>query len=167
MGKCTKDLTSYWDEFAYPAGQVQRMLNPACLSGQVLYLASGGSSTTLIYFDTFLLTTANPPLYHLLFRASNYSSNINSQFTIESEVKMGATDSDIVSKAEAILASAKKYSGDRSQRYALMKQVDLLYQQLEDPMDAMLRQWTFVRPTLTRRPVVISHDQAIVDFDNE
>lgn len=80
---------------------------------------------------------------------------------------MGATDSDIVSKAEAILASAKKYGGDRSQRYALMKQVDLLYQQLEDPMDAMLRQWTFVRLTLTRRPVAISHDQAIVDFDNE
>jgi hypothetical protein len=58
---------------------------------------------------------------------------------------MDSTELDIVGKAEAILASAKKYKGDRSERYALMKQVDLLYQQLEDPMDAMLRQWTFVR----------------------
>ena len=57
---------------------------------------------------------------------------------------MGSMDSDLVRKAEAILASAKIYTGERSQRYALMKQVDLLYQELEDPMDAMLRQWTFV-----------------------
>ena len=62
---------------------------------------------------------------------------------------MESTESDIVGKAEAILASAKKYNGDRTQRYALMKQIDLLYQQLEDPMDAMLRQWTFVRPQHT------------------
>lgn len=59
---------------------------------------------------------------------------------------MSSTEPDVVSKAEAILASAKKYKGDRSERYALMKEIDLLYQQLEDPMDAMLRQWTFVRP---------------------
>lgn len=58
---------------------------------------------------------------------------------------MSLSESDIISKAEAILASAKEYKGDRSERYALMKQVNLLYQQLEDPMDAMLRQWTFVR----------------------
>jgi hypothetical protein len=62
---------------------------------------------------------------------------------------MGSAESDIVRKAEAILASAKKYSGDRSQRYALMKQVDLLYLELEDPMDSMLRQWTFVSSQTT------------------
>jgi hypothetical protein len=64
---------------------------------------------------------------------------------------MGSAESDVVGKAEAILASAKKYNGDRSQRYTLMKQIDLLYQQLEDPMDAMLRQWTFVRPNTLLR----------------
>ncbi|KAI9054704.1 hypothetical protein LZ554_001856 [Drepanopeziza brunnea f. sp. 'monogermtubi'] len=50
----------------------------------------------------------------------------------------------IIAKVEAILASAKKYKGDRSERYQLMKQVDLLYMDLEDPMDAMLRQWSFM-----------------------
>ncbi|KAH6716821.1 O-methyltransferase [Leptodontidium sp. MPI-SDFR-AT-0119] len=56
---------------------------------------------------------------------------------------MASTD-DIISKAEAILASAKKFKGDRAERHDLMKQVDLLYLQLEDPMDAMLRQWSFM-----------------------
>ena len=57
---------------------------------------------------------------------------------------MGSTDSDLVRKAEAILASAKSFKGDRAERYEVMKQVDLLYQELEDPMDAMLKQWTSV-----------------------
>lgn len=58
---------------------------------------------------------------------------------------MGCAESDIVLKAEAILAAAKSFKGDRTERYALMKKVDQLYLELEDPMDAMLRQWTFVR----------------------
>ncbi|PVH83370.1 o-methyltransferas-like protein [Cadophora sp. DSE1049] len=55
-----------------------------------------------------------------------------------------ASADDIISKAEAILASAKKFKGDRAERHDLMKQVDLLYLELEDPMDAMLRQWSFM-----------------------
>ncbi|KAH7391456.1 O-methyltransferase [Cadophora sp. MPI-SDFR-AT-0126] len=55
-----------------------------------------------------------------------------------------ASADDIISKAEAILASAKKFKGDRAERHELMKQVDLLYLELEDPMDAMLRQWSFM-----------------------
>jgi hypothetical protein len=57
---------------------------------------------------------------------------------------MGSTESDIVQKAEAILAAAKKYNGERQERYELMKQLDLLYLELEDPVDALMRQWTFV-----------------------
>ena len=57
---------------------------------------------------------------------------------------MGSTESDIVRKAEAILAAAKKYNGDRQERYELMKQLDVLYLDLEDPVDALMRQWTFV-----------------------
>jgi hypothetical protein len=57
---------------------------------------------------------------------------------------MGSTESDVVSKAEAILAAAKKYNGNRQERYELMKQLDLLYLELEDPVDALMRQWTFV-----------------------
>jgi hypothetical protein len=40
---------------------------------------------------------------------------------------MGSTGLDIVAQAEAILASAKNFKGDRSERYALMKQIDLLH----------------------------------------
>ena len=47
-----------------------------------------------------------------------------------------ASADDIISKAETILASAKKFKGDRAERHELMKQVDLLYLELEDPMDA-------------------------------
>jgi hypothetical protein len=57
---------------------------------------------------------------------------------------MGSTESDVVRKAEAILAAAKKYNGDRHERYQLMKQLDLLYLELEDPVDALMRQWTYV-----------------------
>ncbi|EPE31358.1 S-adenosyl-L-methionine-dependent methyltransferase [Glarea lozoyensis ATCC 20868] len=57
---------------------------------------------------------------------------------------MGSTESDVVSKAEAILAAAKKYNGNRQERYELMKQLDLLYLELEDPVDALMRQWTFM-----------------------
>lgn len=57
---------------------------------------------------------------------------------------MASTDSDLVRKAEAILASAKSFNGNRAERYELMKQVDLLYRELEDPMDAMLKQWSSV-----------------------
>jgi len=58
---------------------------------------------------------------------------------------MDSTKSDLVDRAEAILASAKKFSADLSERQALMREVDLLYQSLEDPMEAMMRQWKFVR----------------------
>jgi hypothetical protein len=44
-------------------------------------------------------------------------------------------DSNIVRKAEAILASAKSFNGERARRYEMMRQLDLLYQELEDPMD--------------------------------
>ena len=57
---------------------------------------------------------------------------------------MATSDSDLVRKAEAILASAKSFKGDRAERYELMKQVDLFYQDLEDPMDAMLKQFSSV-----------------------
>lgn len=62
---------------------------------------------------------------------------------------MGSTDLDLVRKAEIILAHAKSFKGDRTSRYELMKQVDLLYQELEDPMDAMLKQWTSVSQTIS------------------
>ncbi|TVY26782.1 O-methyltransferase [Lachnellula hyalina] len=55
---------------------------------------------------------------------------------------MATSNSDLVRKAEAILASAKSFKGDRAERYELMKQVDLFYQDLEDPMDAMLKQFS-------------------------
>ncbi|KAH8648779.1 O-methyltransferase [Tricladium varicosporioides] len=54
---------------------------------------------------------------------------------------MGSLEPDIVQKAEAILAAAKAYKGDPSERYGLMEQLDVLYKQLENPMDAMIRQW--------------------------
>lgn len=60
---------------------------------------------------------------------------------------MGSTEPDIVQKAEAILAAAKSYKGDPSGRYGLMEQLDVLYKQLEDPMDAMIRQWNSVWQT--------------------
>jgi len=50
-----------------------------------------------------------------------------------------------VAKAESLLAHLKTYKGERQDRYALMKQTELLYLDLEDGMDGMLRQWTFVR----------------------
>lgn len=46
--------------------------------------------------------------------------------------------SDIVRKAEAVLASAKSFDGQRAKRYELMQQVDILYQELEDPMDGSM-----------------------------
>lgn len=49
---------------------------------------------------------------------------------------MSFDNSDIIEKAEAILASAKSFNGDRGERHELMKQVNLLYSDLEDPMDA-------------------------------
>jgi hypothetical protein len=58
---------------------------------------------------------------------------------------MGSTENELVRKAEAFLASAKSFKGDRIQRCDLMKQMDLLYMELEDPMDALMRQWSFVR----------------------
>ncbi|KAG9238891.1 hypothetical protein BJ875DRAFT_286176 [Amylocarpus encephaloides] len=57
---------------------------------------------------------------------------------------MGSTESDIEMKAAAILAAAREYSGDRANRYGLMKQIDLLYLQLEDPVDALMRQCSFL-----------------------
>lgn len=65
---------------------------------------------------------------------------------------MESPESDIVRKAEAILASAKKFKGDRRERYELMKQVDLLYLELEDPMDA------------SEPPSITSHDQLMAIF---
>jgi hypothetical protein len=64
---------------------------------------------------------------------------------------MGSVEeSDIVRKAEAILASAKSFKGDRTNRYELMKQLDLLHQELEDPMDAMIKQWSSVSSATPR-----------------
>lgn len=58
---------------------------------------------------------------------------------------MGSIDtSDIVRKAEAILASAKSFDGERAKRYKLMQQVDLLYQELEDPMDGSMSLFSFL-----------------------
>lgn len=57
---------------------------------------------------------------------------------------MDSNHADLVSKAEKLLADVKNYNGDRLKRYALMKQTELLYLDLEDGMDSMLRQWTFV-----------------------
>lgn len=72
---------------------------------------------------------------------------------------MDSIDSGVVRKAEAILARAKNFRRDRVDRYELMKQIDLLYQELEDPMDASelscLRQCD---------RVLISCSAATVDF---
>jgi len=68
-----------------------------------------------------------------------------------------ASADDIISKAETILASAKKFKGDRAERHELMKQVDLLYLELEDPMDAMLRQWSFMN-TATSLNMMVKMD---------
>ncbi|CAL3965219.1 unnamed protein product [Diplocarpon coronariae] len=46
-----------------------------------------------------------------------------------------ASNPNIIAKAEAILASAKKYQGNPAERTDLLKQADLLYSELEDPMD--------------------------------
>lgn len=65
---------------------------------------------------------------------------------------------DLVQKAEAILAAAKAYKGDRQERYELMKKLDVMYLDLEDPVDGLMRQWTFVsfavpnNPPLSRLP---------------
>jgi len=69
---------------------------------------------------------------------------------------MGSISSDIISKAEAILTNAKKYKGDRTERHTLMREIDLLYVELEDPMDAMLRQWSFVRATSRKSVTKVS-----------
>jgi hypothetical protein len=57
---------------------------------------------------------------------------------------MDSNHAELVSKAESLLTSVKNYKGDRQERYALRKQTELLYLDLEDGMDAMIRQWTFV-----------------------
>jgi hypothetical protein len=57
---------------------------------------------------------------------------------------MDSNHAELVSKAESLLSSVKNYKGDRQDRYALMKQTELLYLDLEDGMDGMVRQWTFV-----------------------
>ncbi|KAF4625303.1 hypothetical protein G7Y89_g12866 [Cudoniella acicularis] len=57
---------------------------------------------------------------------------------------MGSSEPDIVEKAEALLAAAKKFKGDPTERYGLMKRVDLLYKELEDPKDALIRQWEYM-----------------------
>ncbi len=50
--------------------------------------------------------------------------------------KMGSSDSDIVQKIEEILANAKKLKADDlSTRYKLLKQVELLQQDLEPPIN--------------------------------
>lgn len=49
---------------------------------------------------------------------------------------MGSSDSDIVQKIEEILANAKKLKADDlSTRYKLLKQVELLQQDLEPPIN--------------------------------
>lgn len=59
-------------------------------------------------------------------------------------------------KAEAILAAAKAYKGDRQERYELMKKLDVMYLDLEDPVDGLMRQWTFVSYTLPITPLIKS-----------
>jgi hypothetical protein len=67
---------------------------------------------------------------------------------------MGSVEeTDIVRKAEAILASAKSFKGDRTKRYELMKQLDLLHSELEDPMDSMMKQWSSVSSATPRYDV--------------
>lgn len=63
---------------------------------------------------------------------------------------MDSNHAELVSKAESLLATVKNYKGDRQERYALMKQAELLYLDLEDGMDSMIRQWTFVSFDLNR-----------------
>jgi len=58
---------------------------------------------------------------------------------------MNSNHDELVAKAESLLAHLKNYTGERQDRYALMKQTELLYLDLEDGMDSMIRQWTFVR----------------------
>ncbi|CAG8952449.1 hypothetical protein HYFRA_00001196, partial [Hymenoscyphus fraxineus] len=57
---------------------------------------------------------------------------------------MGSSSDELVKRAEAILAAAKQYKGDREERYELMKQLDVMYLDLEDPVDGLMRQWTFM-----------------------
>ncbi|RDL38846.1 uncharacterized protein BP5553_03186 [Venustampulla echinocandica] len=55
---------------------------------------------------------------------------------------MGSTESELVRKAEALLAAARNLQEHPNERHALLRQVELFRQELEDPMDAMIRQWT-------------------------
>jgi hypothetical protein len=55
-------------------------------------------------------------------------------------------DPNLVPKTESLLASVKSYNGDRTSRLALLKQMELLRLQIEDPMDSMISEWEHVRP---------------------
>ncbi|RDW92628.1 hypothetical protein BP5796_02022 [Coleophoma crateriformis] len=57
---------------------------------------------------------------------------------------MPLSQDQLVSETEALLAAVKAYDGDRAKRMALMRRLDLLYLELEDPQDSMNRQWSFM-----------------------
>jgi hypothetical protein len=54
------------------------------------------------------------------------------------------SDTDLVEKTKTLLTSVEKYHGDRAARLALVKQLELLRLQIEDPMDSMIRQCEYV-----------------------
>jgi hypothetical protein len=55
------------------------------------------------------------------------------------------SDTDLLEKTKSLLTSVENYHGDRAARLALVKQLELLRLQIEDPMDSMIRQWEYVR----------------------
>jgi hypothetical protein len=58
------------------------------------------------------------------------------------------SENNLVKETESLLASVKSYNGDRGARLALVKQLELLRLQIEDPMDSMITEWEHVRHPL-------------------
>lgn len=58
--------------------------------------------------------------------------------------------------AERLLASVQSYNGDRSSRLALVKQLELLRLEIEDPMDSMITEWEHVSPAFRSYELEIS-----------
>jgi hypothetical protein len=67
---------------------------------------------------------------------------------------MESQETNIVLRAETILANIKSFKGSRVERVELMKQIDLLYRDLEDPMDAIVRQWEFLNTSASLNVMV-------------
>nr|B3FWS1.1 RecName: Full=O-methyltransferase hmp5; AltName: Full=Hypothemycin biosynthesis cluster protein hpm5 [Hypomyces subiculosus]ACD39755.1 O-methyltransferase [Hypomyces subiculosus]ACD39764.1 O-methyltransferase [Hypomyces subiculosus] len=56
---------------------------------------------------------------------------------------MSASNGEIVQRIESLLASAKKLQGDDQYgRFGLLKEIDLLYQDVEPPINTFFKQWT-------------------------